>query len=329
MAIYNPETNVDFLYGMAGSFNKNDHLNSTIFTARASGLFRSINGSNWRLLTEALHKNITVTSVAVSPNYEKDRTVVMGLAGGIIYSYDGGEHWFSANLPSPPSVISSLVFSPGFPEDGIILAGTVEDGVLRSVNRGSSWVAWNFGLLDLGVMSLAISPAFPEDETVIAGTETGLFLSTNGGRAWKEVDLPCGYDPVMSIVISPSYRVGDKESCILFAGTETQGLYRSNDNGKNWSRVGEEFLNGIVQSIQLDPIFPREPGMVVIAGGKIYYSPDNGYLWTRLWAEITDEHPAASILAPHGFSSGSSVWVGMVDGEVVKLTITNENKQNI
>jgi len=87
-------------------------------------------------------------------------------------------------------LVSSLVISPNYTHDGTLLAGTMEDGVFRSADRGSHWVAWNFGLLDLNVLYVAISPHFACDEILFAGTETGIFRSTNVGRAWREMDFP-------------------------------------------------------------------------------------------------------------------------------------------
>ncbi|NIV35567.1 MAG: hypothetical protein GWN58_40785, partial [Anaerolineae bacterium] len=68
------------------------------------------------------------------------------------------------------------------------------------------------------------------------GVDSGIFRSTNGGRAWREVDFSPDLAPVLSLALSPAYA----EDGILFAGTESHGLYRSQDGGRTWTRLGEE-----------------------------------------------------------------------------------------
>lgn len=105
-----------------------------------------------------LETPLTTVAVAVSPNFEADRSVFAGVAGGILRSIDGGHNWYIASLSSPPPFVLTLVVSPNFAHDGTLLAGTMEDGVFRWGDRGEYWAAWNFGLLDLNVLCMAISP---------------------------------------------------------------------------------------------------------------------------------------------------------------------------
>ena len=136
-------------------------------------MYRSIDGgSSWKLLRVS-DEQVT-TAVAVSPSFETDRSVFAAVKGGILRSSDGGDTWFATGFPAPPPVFSSLVVSPDFERDGVLLAGTLEDGVYSSSDRAVRWQPWNFGLFDLHVLCLVISPHWRADETVFAGTETGL-----------------------------------------------------------------------------------------------------------------------------------------------------------
>ncbi len=162
------------------------------FAASQGGLFRSEDGgATWRPAYGgiAVTGPVPTTVVAVPPAFPGDRTVFAGVEGGILRSLDGGHAWSSASLSEPSlrlrPIVSALEISPDFERDGVLFAGTMEDGVFRSADRGASWVAWNFGLLDLNVLCLAVSPDFANDETLVAATESGLFVSTNGGRAWR------------------------------------------------------------------------------------------------------------------------------------------------
>jgi photosystem II stability/assembly factor-like uncharacterized protein len=316
-------TNEDYLYGLGEVPLPDAQQSSLLFAARASGLYVSINGKNWASATQSLdiHETYSATAVAVSPDFQTERSVFLGMAGGILYSENGGQTWNAGRLPSPPPVISCLAVSPNYLQDGILLAGTLEDGVLRSSDRGQNWISWNFGLLDLGVMCLAISPDFAEDETVFAGTESGLFRSTNGGRAWREVSLPFGYDPVMCLALSPAPSRQKEKEGVLFVGTEGLGLFCSNDGGEAWKRLGEEQIQDMVQSILVTPESGGESGILVVVDGSVLLSWDGGQVWEPLWADITAERLAVTVLAQHGLQPGKKAWLGLVNGDVETVTI--------
>jgi photosystem II stability/assembly factor-like uncharacterized protein len=121
----------------------------------------------------------------------------------------------------------------------MVLAGTLEDGLFRSEDRGGTWFPANFGLLDLHVLSLA-HVVDGERRVFLAGTETGVFRSTNGGRAWRETDFAMDYGPVLCLAAGPAQTV--------YAGTESAGLLVSTDAGKTWTpaRIG---LDGAVNQV--------------------------------------------------------------------------------
>jgi photosystem II stability/assembly factor-like uncharacterized protein len=114
-----------------------------------------------------------------------------------------------------------------FQGDGFALAATMQDGVLTSADHGVSWQAWNFGLLDLETIAIAVSPKFGVDQMAFVATVSGLYRSTNAGRAWREVPLPPQTAPLSSLAF-----VGT----MLVAGSEEQGLLYSPDMGINWAK---------------------------------------------------------------------------------------------
>jgi photosystem II stability/assembly factor-like uncharacterized protein len=191
---------------------------ATCFAAAENGLYRSTDGGlTWTpaFATLGQASSAMTTAVALSPDFKNDRTLFASVPGSILRSHDGGQTWYSTQLPTPPPLVSALALSPNYVEDGTLFAATMDDGVYRSADRGVRWVAFNFGLLDLHVSCLAVSPDYADDETLLAGTESGIFESTNGGRAWREVDFPMAYAPVLSIVFTCS-RTGDR---VVLAGT--------------------------------------------------------------------------------------------------------------
>jgi photosystem II stability/assembly factor-like uncharacterized protein len=235
--------------------------------------------------------------------------------GGVVRSLDGGVTWIAEPLGSPPPAVSDLVISPDFEEDGVILAGTTEDGVYRSANRGSHWTRWNFGLLDMNVMCLAISPAFAEDETLFAGVESGIFRSTNGARAWREIDLPIGFEPVLSLALSPTYA----EDGTLFAGTESQGLLRSEDGGKTWIRIETGDLAGPVNQLILSRMDDHVFTLLALLEDAIQVSRDGGATWRPLDAEAGR---ITAVAAPEGLALGATLLVGCLNGETHRIELT-------
>jgi photosystem II stability/assembly factor-like uncharacterized protein len=314
-------TTQDYIYGLAASASFDGGKNGVFFAARNSGLFRSDDrGETWSQALDSLgiEQTAAVTAVALPVDFERDHTVLCGMAGGLLISGDGGASWQLPNFPPPPPMITAIALSPAFSEDGIALAATMEDGVLRSSDHGRSWVLWNFALLDLGVLSLAISPAFSRDETVFAGTETGIFRSTNGGRAWREVELPVDYDPVLSLAVSPGF----EQDGTIFAGTETKGLLISRDGGDSWKAVSGMFVEEPVNSILVGPGVGAHLEVAALSNGLAWVSRDGGVEWTQLWPELADEEiEITAVYAPQGFRPGCPAWVGLSSGDVSQKTI--------
>ena len=303
----------DFIYALAAQ-------GDTVFAACASGLYRSDDGGEtWVLATESLGLSEAVpsTALALAPEAAHEESVFAGMAGGMLRSADGGRTWVLGTAPAPPPTITALVISPDYAEDGVLLAGTMEDGILRSADRGWRWTPWNFGLLDLSIYSLGISPDFREDETLFAGAETGVFRSTNGGRAWREVDLPVGFETVLSLAVSPS----SSKTAPCMRGPSSKGLLRSSDGGANWQPVGDGLFDGPVNAVLLAAGQSGGLDAAVLCNSAAWLSRDGGVSWSPILAELSEQGEITALLAPRGFTPGSPIWAGMVGGRVVKVNL--------
>jgi photosystem II stability/assembly factor-like uncharacterized protein len=284
------------------------------FAARGSGLYCSEDGGEtWRLAYESLNLKapLPTMAVAISPDFASDGTLFAGVPGGILRSFDGGEKWDVVQLPSPPPVVSALAISPDYARDGIVLAGTVEDGVFSTSNRGGQWVAWNFGLLDLNTICLIISSDFARDETLFVGTDSGIFRSTNGGRAWREVDFPVELSPVLSLAYAPDGS--------LFAGTESQGLYHSEDGGHTWARLGAGVIDEAVNAILVSAEFPNKSDLLVMQPSRLLLSRDAGQSWLDWPSGVELKEGLACVAAPLGLDPDAPLLVGLVEGGVLRV----------
>jgi photosystem II stability/assembly factor-like uncharacterized protein len=302
-----------FQFAVPASFDRGG--NRTCFAARTSGLFRSSDGGHtWEAAYTSLNTRqaLPTTAIVLAPDFTHESTVFAGLNGAILRSYDGGINWQRSHLPTPPPAISSLAISPNYTEDGIVFAGTNEDGILISKDRGKNWVAWNFGLLDLHILCLAISPDFATDETLFTGAESGLFCSTNGGRAWKEVSLPVGFDAILSLAFSPNFT----QDGTLFAGTENKGLVISRDRGKSWQPLAETISAAPVNQILLSPAAPTKE-IFILHGGVLLVSKDGGKAWKPWQAKKLGGRIVTAVLVCPGIEEG--VLVGFEDGNITRI----------
>lgn len=76
---------------------------------------------------------------------------------------------------------------------------------------------------------------------IIAKTGDGVFLSTNSGAHWVEIDsdLVRNNDYIRSIAVPRN----DTGGLILFAGTSLHGVFRSTNDGVSWDQVNLGLLN--------------------------------------------------------------------------------------
>lgn len=293
-------------------------VDGVIFAAGGEGLYRSDDhGATWRPAQASLQlpEPLPATALALSPDFATDRRMFSGAPGAVLRTADGGNTWLVTPLASPPPTVSSLIVSPDFARDGVVLAGTVEDGIFRSEDRGGRWQPWNFGLLDFHVLALAVSPAFAEDETVFAATDSGIFRSTNAGRAWRELDFSPDFAPVLSLAVSPAFSTDET----VFAGTEAHGLFRSCDGGVTWTRAGGDALPETVNGIIPAQAYPEEPHLLVV-GDRLHLSRDDGATWSTFGDELGDAD-VISCAAPFGLAPGASLLVGPHSGGVTRVSI--------
>jgi photosystem II stability/assembly factor-like uncharacterized protein len=294
------------------------------FAARPHGLIRSTDGGKtWEDALRSMEISADPGTLAVTISMDPDDAAVFaGAVGSILRSNDGGQTWRVARLASPPPLVSVLAVSPAYTMDGMVFAGTLEDGIFCSNDRGAHWSPWNFGLIDLSVLALVPSPNFQHDQTIFAATSTGIFRSRNGGRAWREagstgdmVDIA----PFVCLAVSPDF-ANDRT---LFAGTESNGMLRSRDGGEHWEPFAEAVIQGSVNTIVVAGSSGQLHLLVVCEDG-MWVSRDGGERWIEQAPPDDPDGEDARVMttacAPLGMQAGAVYLAGFLDGSVRPLS---------
>ncbi|HYC61048.1 MAG TPA: YCF48-related protein [Thermoanaerobaculia bacterium] len=195
----------------------------------------------------------------------------LGTSGGEVYvSRDGAKSWTNPRygVPFPNYIVDNLVLD----REGKLWAacwGLWGGGVIAvSSDGGRSWQRRDAGLDDFSVRAIAVDPN--DADVVVVGGLTGVYRSSDGGRAWEKISDQIN---VESLAIDPRSR--DR----IFVGTWRQG-WRTDDGGRTWKHIAEGMvLDTDMFSITIDP---KQPDNVWVATcGWVYNSRNGGDKWTR------------------------------------------------
>jgi photosystem II stability/assembly factor-like uncharacterized protein len=272
---------------------------ATLFAATPTGLHHSTDaGQSWTPTGEGNSAPFTEAIAASSPK-EARQALYVGARNGLYRSLDGGRNWQLMLVGSRVFTVATVESARG---EQAVFAGTETDGILRSDDGGRSWTGANPGLLDLTVLALAFSPSFARDQTGFAATATGLYRTRNGGRAWRAVDLPLDDPAVQALAVSPQFA----EDRLVLAGTEADGLLRSDDAGASWEPVPDLAGHGVT-AIAISHRYAEQPAIAAATGEGVAISDDGGATW-RMTAQ--GHGPVLSLaFVPHG--DGEALVAGL------------------
>jgi photosystem II stability/assembly factor-like uncharacterized protein len=262
-----------------------------------------LNGLKWRLIGP--FRGGRVAAVAGVPG---DSTTFYfgGVNGGVWKTTDAGTVWTPIFDKQPVASIGAIAVAPSDPKT--IYAGTGEsdirsslsfgNGVYKSNDAGSTWT--HIGLDDTRHISRIVVD--PRDANVVylgalghayaPNAERGVYKSADGGAHWTKV-LDAG----------PEIGVSDLAICsgnpsLLFAGTwhthrppwstyapidgPGGGLFRSQDAGKTWTRLGKGLPDGDWGRVGVDvaPDGKRVYALIQAKKSGLYRSDDGGATWT-------------------------------------------------
>jgi len=196
----------------------------TLFAGTRTGLWQSGDwGGRWKRLRAAPSGDPIEDTGAVHDIVTTVSGVYVAAERGLWVSEDFGYSWKSHPQDSPALAVMPTRYPTA---DATILLGTA-DGLLRSPDAGRTFAPT--ALTGTGVRRLL----WPGPALVVS-TETGVRVSMDSGDHLEPVGRGLPEGPVSALVVSSLYALDP----VILAGVESDGVYRSEDGGKTWSRVG-------------------------------------------------------------------------------------------
>lgn len=152
--------------------------------------------------------------------------VFAGGSHGMFESTDFGETFRELSKWTHGEV-TVIVAARMFALEPTLMVGTT-GGLYRTDDGGVNYEA-------LGSVGRVHAIAWPGPEMFIAGSE-GLYLSTDKADTVERLADGLPSAPVLSLALSSFFSLDP----VLFVGTDGHGLFRSDDGGKRFERVGPE-----------------------------------------------------------------------------------------
>ncbi|MCU1348452.1 MAG: glycosyl hydrolase repeat-containing protein [Acidobacteria bacterium] len=222
---------------------------------------------------------------------------------GIYKSVDAGKTWQHLGLrdgqqipavivdPKDPNRLFVAVLGHPYGPNG-------ERGIYRSTDGGATFEKVLYRDENTGGMDVAFDSADPRivyavlwsarqgpwENAAFKGDTSGLFKSTDGGTTWNPLTngLPRPADGLgrIGIDVAPS---DPKRLYAVVGATKLGGVYRSDDAGASWRRMGDDARlwgrDGDFNEIRTDP---KNPDVVYIANVVSWKSTDGGKTWAAL-----------------------------------------------
>ncbi len=208
---------------------------------------------------------------------QQPNVVYLGTSSGKIFkSTDAGDSWAALNpgIGKNGYVVDTLIQHPI--EKNRIYAGAWDlhsdgGGLFETKDAGQTWSRIMLPLSSAAVRGMAICKNQPSH--MIVGTLAGAYVSSDGGRSWKNVG---GTD----LLKARSVAIDPVDPKTLYVGT-WRLVYKSTDFGETWTRLKNGMaLDSDVFSISINERDPRIVYSSACSG--VYRSTNRAQPWLRL-----------------------------------------------
>ncbi|MEY2923770.1 MAG: hypothetical protein RLZZ337_310 [Bacteroidota bacterium] len=272
-----------------------------------------------------------IADVAIDPQNESHYYVGVGSGGvwetknsGISFSpiFDGQKVYSIGCITIDPSNSNTIYVGTGENVGGRHIS--FGDGIYRSTNGGKAWE--NIGLKESEHISkIIVHPTQPNIIWVAAqgplwneGGERGVFMTTDGGKKWKQVLGDKDWTGATDLLIDP------RNPDVLYAATwqrhrtvasylgggPKSGIHKSTDGGLTWTELKSGLPGGPMGKIGL-AISPQKPDVLYAAielnhrTGGVYRTENQGATWVKMSDAVggaTGPHYYQEVYAsPHQF----------------------------
>ncbi len=305
---------------VADPIQKERLYTAVLYDGRYGGFFISDEGgTHWKQSNNGIaSEDLDIYSILPS---RLDKTIYLGTESGVYVSRNRGETWAkldSARLiigarsksarPAPqPKGLQTKVFQLQFltPDERKIAAATLNGIYVGDLQTGK-WTPVTLPEYNGGVYFVQAENG---TDALFAGSDSGLFLSRDGGKTWtlSSQGLPTG-SPTQAFERLPLEKV-------LLVGTR-YGLYRSTDDGETWSKVTQG-----IPPISISALKKSSDGKNVYAAesieGNVYVSRDGGASWSAANRQV---NASVSSLTVSPFD-GSLLLLGSVSDGILALRV--------
>ena len=270
------------------------------------------------------------TSSLLIDTRSSETIYVSTISRGVFKSTQGGNGWRGTSIGLPSAFPQAVLAIAS--DSSVLYAGTSR-GLYRSVDAGESWQTFGTGLpAGRTINDLLVDPR--DNRIVYAAVPAGgtnspfaVYKSTDAGATWRAANSVPEPPSVRSLAIDPfNSQVLYAATGLPAAGNPLLGLYRSQDGGLTWQRIGPSLLGVTVDKVTVDP---TNPAIIYLSTGLgLFKTINRGESWTVLGAGTTVSfsndlviHPTTSsvlyVATEHGVfrsTDGGETWSGLHDG---------------
>ena len=294
------------------------------------GVFKTTDrGQNWVPIFNGIGKP-SIGNIAIAPSNSQILYVGTGEANGsatsgaffgdgVYRSDDAGDTWSPVGLPDS-NHIGRIVIDPTNPDrvfvaaTGILYGKNDERGIYRTTNGGTEWekvlfVTDSTAAIDVAINSVNTDIIFAAMwertrkpwQRDYGGESSAIHRSLDGGDTWEELNDTNGLPAPDAQTGRIGIAISESNPSTIYARYTTDeianvfnGLYKSTDNGDNWTLVALGDISNVDASfgwyfgnVRVNPIDPNE---VYVLGQQLYKTTDSGITWESVSGMHVDHH---------------------------------------